>query len=38
MEKMISVKYDGLDSINEGIEALESGNISGRSIMIYKGT
>ena len=38
LEKMISVKYDGLDSINEGIEALESGNISGRSIMIYKGT
>ena len=38
LEKMISVKYDGLDSLNEGIEALESGNISGRSIMIYKGT
>tara|TARA_B110000116_G_scaffold50382_1_gene42032 strand:- start:3771 stop:4850 length:1080 start_codon:yes stop_codon:yes gene_type:complete len=36
LEKMISVKYDGLDSINEGIDTLESGKISGRSIMIYK--
>ncbi|MSP21832.1 MAG: alcohol dehydrogenase [Dehalococcoidia bacterium] len=35
LEEMISKRYDGLDQINEGVRALEAGEIEGRSIMIY---
>jgi Zn-dependent alcohol dehydrogenase len=35
LEEMISKRYDGLDHINEGVRALEAGEIEGRSIMIY---
>lgn len=35
LEEMISKRYDGLDSINEGVRALEAGEIEGRSIMVY---
>lgn len=33
LDKMISKRYDSLDDINEGIRALEKGEISGRSIL-----
>lgn len=36
LDKMITRRYDALDDINEGIRALEDGEISGRSIMVYK--
>jgi hypothetical protein len=32
---MVTKVYDGLDAINDGVKALERGEISGRSIMIY---
>ena len=32
---MVTKRYDGLDYINEGVRALESGEIEGRSIMVY---
>lgn len=35
LERMVSKRYDGLDHINEGVRALEAGEIEGRSIMIY---
>ncbi|MSQ29895.1 MAG: alcohol dehydrogenase [Dehalococcoidia bacterium] len=35
LEAMISKRYDGLDHINEGVRALEAGEIEGRSIMVY---
>lgn len=35
LERMISKRYDGLDHINEGVRALEAGEIEGRSIMVY---
>jgi len=35
LDKMITRVYDGLDAINDGVKALERGEISGRSIMIY---
>jgi Zn-dependent alcohol dehydrogenase len=35
LEKMISKRYEGLDQINEGVRALEHGEIEGRSIMVY---
>ena len=35
LEEMVTKRYDGLDHINEGVRALESGEIEGRSIMVY---
>lgn len=36
LDKMITTIYDGLDKINEGVRALQAGEIRGRSIMVYK--
>ena len=36
LDKMITKRYDSLDEINEGIRALEAGEIAGRSIMVYR--
>ena len=36
LNKMITQRYNSLDDINEGVRALEAGEISGRSIMVYK--
>ncbi|HAK52294.1 MAG TPA: alcohol dehydrogenase [Gammaproteobacteria bacterium] len=36
LDKMITTIYNGLDKINEGVRALEAGEIRGRSIMVYK--
>ncbi len=35
LEAMISKRYASLDDINEGVRALEAGEIEGRSIMVY---
>lgn len=35
LEKLISKRYDNLDQINEGVRALENGEIEGRSIIVY---
>ncbi|MBM3139977.1 MAG: zinc-binding dehydrogenase [Chloroflexi bacterium] len=35
LDKMVTKVYDGLDRINDGVQALERGEISGRSIMVY---
>ncbi|MPZ99374.1 MAG: zinc-binding dehydrogenase [Dehalococcoidia bacterium] len=35
LDKMVTKTYEGLDSINEGVAALERGEIRGRSIMVY---
>lgn len=35
LDKMVTKTYEGLDSINEGVRALEKGEITGRSIMVY---
>ena len=35
LEEMVTKRYDGLDHINEGVRALQSGEIEGRSIMVY---
>ncbi len=35
LEKMVTKTYEGLDYINEGVRALEKGEITGRSIMVY---
>lgn len=36
LDKMITTVYSGLDKINEGVRALENGEIRGRSIMVYQ--
>ena len=36
LNKMITKRYNALDDINEGVRALEAGEISGRSIMVYR--
>ena len=36
LDKMITTIYSGLDEINEGVRALENGEIRGRSIMVYE--
>ena len=36
LNKMITKRYNSLDEINEGVRALEDGEISGRSIVVYK--
>jgi Zn-dependent alcohol dehydrogenase len=36
LDKFVSKKYDNLDQINEGVRALEAGEIEGRSIIIYE--
>jgi Zn-dependent alcohol dehydrogenase len=36
LEKLVSTKYDSLDRINDGVRALEHGEIEGRSIMVYR--
>lgn len=36
LDKMITQRYSSLDDINEGVRALEAGEVSGRSIMVYK--
>jgi Zn-dependent alcohol dehydrogenase len=36
LEKMITKRYGGIDEINEGVRALERGEIKGRSIMVYR--
>jgi len=36
LNKMVTKRYGSLDDINEGIRALQAGEISGRSIMVYK--
>ncbi len=35
LDKMVTKRYDSLDDINEGVRALEAGEISGRAIMVY---
>jgi Zn-dependent alcohol dehydrogenase len=35
LEKLVSTRYDNLDQINEGVQALEQGKIEGRSIIVY---
>jgi Zn-dependent alcohol dehydrogenase len=35
LEALVTRRYDGLDHINEGVRALEAGEIEGRSIMVY---
>ncbi len=35
LEKLVSTRYDNLDQINEGVRALENGEIEGRSIIVY---
>jgi alcohol dehydrogenase len=35
LEKLVSKSYDNLDEINEGVRALEAGEIEGRSIIVY---
>ena len=35
LDKMVTKTYEGLDYINEGVRALEKGEITGRSIMVY---
>ena len=35
LETLVSKKYDNLDDINEGVRALEAGEIEGRSIIVY---
>lgn len=35
LEKLVSKAYDNLDEINEGVRALEHGEIEGRSIIVY---
>jgi len=35
LDQFISKRYDNLDQINEGVRALEHGEIEGRSIIIY---
>ena len=35
LDKMVTKVYESLDDINEGVRALEQGEISGRSIMVY---
>ncbi len=36
LDKMITTIYPGLDDINEGVRALENGEIRGRSIMVFR--
>jgi Zn-dependent alcohol dehydrogenase len=36
LDKMVTKIYGSLDDINEGVRALEAGEISGRSIMVYR--
>lgn len=36
LDKMVTKIYRSLDDINEGVRALEAGEISGRSIMVYR--
>ncbi|MBG93487.1 MAG: alcohol dehydrogenase [Chloroflexi bacterium] len=36
LDKFISRRYSNLDEINEGVRALENGEIEGRSIIVYK--
>ena len=36
LEKFVSKRYSNLDEINEGVRALENGEIEGRSIIVYK--
>ena len=36
LDKFISKRYTNLDEINEGVRALENGEIEGRSIIVYK--
>lgn len=36
LEKLVSKQYDNLDQINEGVRALEQGEIEGRSIIVYR--
>ncbi|MDA1240477.1 MAG: zinc-binding dehydrogenase [Chloroflexi bacterium] len=35
LERFVSKRYDNLDQINEGVRALEQGEIEGRSIIVY---
>ena len=36
LDKMVTTIYSSLDEINEGVRALENGEIRGRSIMVYR--
>ncbi len=36
IDKMVTTVYSSLDDINEGVRALENGEITGRSIMVYR--
>jgi Zn-dependent alcohol dehydrogenase len=38
LEKFVSRRYENLDEINEGVRALEDGEIEGRSIIVYEQT
>ena len=35
LEQFVSKRYENLDEINEGVRALEEGEIEGRSIIVY---
>jgi len=35
-DKMVTKKCQSLDEINEGVRALAAGEISGRSVIVYK--
>ncbi|HJM88978.1 MAG TPA: zinc-binding dehydrogenase [Dehalococcoidia bacterium] len=35
LDKFVSRRYENLDEINEGVRALEDGEIEGRSIIVY---
>ena len=35
LDKLVSTRYDNLDKINDGVRALENGEIEGRSIIVY---
>jgi Zn-dependent alcohol dehydrogenase len=36
LDKMVTTIYHNLDEINEGVRALQNGEIRGRSIMVYR--
>jgi Zn-dependent alcohol dehydrogenase len=36
LDRMVTVSYEGLDSIHEAVRALENREINGRSIMVYE--
>lgn len=35
LDQLVTKRYESLDDINEGVRALEQGEITGRSVMVY---